>query len=125
MILRRGIILLGVIAIISIALNLFLAGDQLGRHFRGPPGPPNFEQRLHGLWHDLPAADQTIAQAILDRHYNDIMDKWHAFRPANQRASLAMRADPFDPAEAKAAYDIANQRWEDLRPALQDTRWIE
>jgi uncharacterized membrane protein len=120
MIVRRGILLLGIVAIFSIALNLFLAGDQLGRHFRGPAPPPNFEQRLHNLPRDMPAADQQIAEGILDRHHNDIMEKWRALRPANQRVAAAMRADPFDSEEAKAAYDNASQRWEDLRAAMRD-----
>jgi uncharacterized membrane protein len=120
-ILKRGILVLGIVAVLSVALNLFLAGEQLGQHFRGPMAPPNFDQRLHNLWRDMPAADQPIAQGILDRHNKDLIEKWRAFRPANQRISAALRADPFDPAEAKAAYDNANQRWEELRAAMQDT----
>ncbi len=117
----RGAGLIGIVAILSIALNLFLAGNQLGRHFRGPAQPPNFQQRLNGIWRDLPEADQTIAHTIAESHYNDILDKWRAFRPANQRAALAMHADPFDPEEARAAYEKANQRSEDFRKALQET----
>jgi uncharacterized membrane protein len=119
-ILPRGIIVLAVVAILSIALNLFLAGNQLGHQFRGPMSQPNFEQRLHGLWHDMPAADQPIAQGVLDQHMSEILDKWQAFRPANQHVMQVMRADPFDPAEAKAAFDIANQRWVELRTAMQN-----
>jgi uncharacterized membrane protein len=118
-ILPRGILVLAVVAILSVALNLFLAGNQLGHHFRGPGSPPNIEQRLHGIWHDMPAADQSIAQGVLDQHMSEIMEKWLAFRPANQHAIQAMHADPFDPAEAKAAFDIANQRWAELRAAMQ------
>jgi len=120
-ILKRGILVLGIVAVLSIALNLFLAGEQLGHHFRGPMPPPNFDQRLHGLLRDMPAADQPIAQGILDQHYSELNDKWRAFRPANQRISAALRADPFDPAEAKAAYDNANRRSEELRAAMQAT----
>jgi uncharacterized membrane protein len=119
-ILKRGILLLGVVAILSVALNLFLAGEQLGRQFRQPGPPPNFEERLHSLWRDMPAEDQKIAQDVLDRHRGDIMEKWHSFRPANQRVAAAMRAEPFDPVEAKAAYENANQRWDELRAAMRD-----
>jgi uncharacterized membrane protein len=118
-ILPRGILVLAIVAILSVALNLFLAGNQLGHQFRGPMAPSNFEQRLHGLWRDMPAADQPIAQGVLDQHMSEIMEKWRAFRPANQHVIEVMRADPFDPAEAKAAFDIANQCWAELRTAMQ------
>jgi uncharacterized membrane protein len=118
-ILPRGVLVLAIVAVLSVALNLFLAGNQLGHQFRGPMAPPNLEQRLHGLWRDLPAADQPIAQGILDRHNSDIMEKLRQFRPANQHVVQVMHADPFDPVEAKAAFDNANQRWADLRTAIQ------
>jgi uncharacterized membrane protein len=120
-ILKRGILLLGIVAILSIALNLFLAGEQLGRQFRQPMSPPNFEQRLDNMWRDMPAADQTIAQEVLDRRRGDIIEKWRACRPANQRVIAAIRADPFDPAEVEAAYENSNQRWDELRQAVRDT----
>jgi uncharacterized membrane protein len=118
-ILPRGILVLAIVAILSVALNLFLAGNQLGHQFRGPMPPPNFEQRLHTLWRDMPAADQPIAQGILDQHMSEIMEKLRQFRPANQHVVQVMHADPFDPAEAKAAFDTANQRGADLRTAIQ------
>ena len=120
MILPRGVLVLAIVAILSIALNLFLAGNQLGHQFRGPVLPPNFEQRLHTLWRDMPAADQPIAQGVLDQHYNEIIEKWRQFRPANQHVIQVMHAEPFDPAEAKAAFDAANQRWAELRSAMQN-----
>lgn len=120
MILPRGIVVLAIVAILSVALNLFLAGNQLGHQFRGPGSPSNFEERLHGIWHDMPAADQSIAQGVLDQHMSEIMEKWRAFRPANQHVIQVMHADPFDPAEAKAAFDIANQHWAELRSAMQN-----
>jgi uncharacterized membrane protein len=107
----------------SVALNLFLAGNQLGHRFRAPPPPPSgsFEQRMRALPHEMPAADQPIAQGILDQHINEIMEKWRQFRPANQRIVQVMHADPFDPAEAQAAFDAANQRLAELRAAVQNT----
>jgi uncharacterized membrane protein len=117
--LPRGVLALAIVAIVSVALNLFLAGDQLGREFRGPPPPMNFEQRLHGWWRDMPPADQSIAEGIMRQHMDEILEKWRAFRPANQHALQLMRGENFDPAEAKAALDIANQRLAELRAAMQ------
>ncbi len=117
----RGVGILGAIAIVSIAINLFLAGSVIGRHFRTAPSPGNFRQRIEMLLRDLPASDKTVAQTVVDSHYGDIVEKWRAFRPANQRAAAAMRAEPFDPAEAKAAYEAVNKQSEELREAVQET----
>ena len=85
MILPRGVLVLAIVAILSVALNLFLAGNQLGHQFRGPQSPMNFEQRLHNWWREMPPADQAIAEGVLQQHRGEIMEKWRAFRPANQR----------------------------------------
>ncbi len=117
----RGVGLLGLVAVLSVALNLFLAGNQLGHHFRGPMPQQNFQQRLNGMWRDLPDADQAIARGVVDNHYADIMEKWRAVRPANQRIGLAMHANPFDPDEARSAYEKANEKSEEFRKALRET----
>ena len=121
MILPRGVLVLAIVAILSVALNLFLAGNQLGREVRGPNAPLGFEQRLHTWWRDMPAADQSIAENVMQKHLTEIMEKWRAFRPANQHVIQVMRAENFDPAEAQAAIDTANQRLADLRAVMQST----
>lgn len=121
MILPRGVLVLAIIAILSVALNLFLAGNQLGHHLRPPPTQANFEQRLHGWWRDMPPADQSIAEGVMEQHIGEILERWRAFRPANQHVIQVMHAENFDAAEAKAALDTANQRLADLRAAVQGT----
>ena len=121
MILPRGVLVLAIVAILSVALNLFLAGNQLGHQFRGPPPALNFEQRLHGWWRDMPAADQAIAEGVMRQHQGEIMEKWRAFRPASQHVIQIMHSENFDPAEAKTALDTANQRLTELRGVLQST----
>jgi hypothetical protein len=85
-ILPRGVLVLAIVAILSVALNLFLAGNQLGHQFRPAPQPMNFEQRLHTWWRDMPAADQAIAEGVMEQHSGEIMEKWRAFRPDNPHA---------------------------------------
>ena len=121
MILPRGVLVLAIVAILSVALNLFLAGNQLGHQFRGPQPALNFEQRLHGWWHEMPAADQAIAEGVMQQHQGEIMEKWRAFRPANQHFIQIMHSQNFDPAEAQAALDTANQRLVELKATLQST----
>jgi uncharacterized membrane protein len=120
-ILPRGVLVLAIVAILSIALNLFLAGNQLGREFRGPQAQMNFEHRLHTWWRDMPPADQAIAEDVMQQHIAEIMEKWRAYRPANQHAMQIMRAEKFDPAEARAALDVADERLAELRAVMQNT----
>ena len=121
MILPRGVLVLAIVAILSVALNLFLAGNQLGHEVRGPQPPMNFEQRLHIWWRDMPAADQAIAEGVMQQHLGEIMEKWRAFRPANQHVIQIMHSENFDPAEARTALETANQRLAELRAILQST----
>jgi uncharacterized membrane protein len=69
----------------------------------------------------MPAADQAIAEGIMQKHIGEIMEKWRAFHPAYQRAIQALRTENFDPTEAKAAVDAADQRMADLKAVLQST----
>lgn len=121
MILPRGVLALAIVAILSVGLNLFLAGIQLGHEFREPQAPMNFEQRLHTWWRDMPPADQAIAEGVMQEHIGDIMEKWRAFRPANQHVNQILHSGNLDPAEAKAAFDVASQRAADLRAVMVDT----
>ena len=121
MILPRGVLVLAVIAFLSVALNLFLAGNQLGHELRPAPVPITFEQRLHTWWRDMPGADQTIADGVMNQHIGEIMEKWRAYRAANQHVSQVLHSENFDPAEAKAAFDVAAQRLTELRGLMQIT----
>ena len=58
---------------------------------------------------------------IRAQHIGEIREKWRAFRPANQHVIQVMHAENFDPAEARAAIENANQRLADLRAAVQET----
>ena len=121
MILPRGVLVLAVIAFLSVALNLFLAGNQLGHEFRPAPVQITFEQRLHTWWRNMPGADQTIADGVMNQHIGEIMEKWRAFRPANQHVNQILHSENFDPAEARAAFDVAGQRLAELRAVMQNT----
>jgi uncharacterized membrane protein len=121
-ILPRGFLVLAIVAILSVALNLFLVGNQLGHHFRPTtPVQMTFEQRLHAWWRDMPPADQTIAENTMDQHLGEILEKWRAFRVANQHVNQILHTENFDPAEAKAAFDLASQRLAELRTVMQGT----
>lgn len=117
----RGVAILGIVAVISLALNLFLAGGLLGRQFHKPPGPgQEFDARLDALWGDMPKADQDIAREIIGQRHDALMDKWHASRAAGQHAALSLRSTPFEPNETRADLTKWNERIVDYRGSLQD-----
>lgn len=122
MILPRGIIILGIVAILSVALNLFLAGNILGHRFRGPMPPPMIlEERFEATLRELPNADRSIAKAILDNHRDLIMSKWHALRSDNHKVTDAIQSEPFQADQAKAAFDKSNADVAEFRAAIQET----
>jgi uncharacterized membrane protein len=121
-ILPRGIIILGLVAILSVGLNLFLAGNIVGHQFRGPMPPPMvLEERFEATLRELPPDDRAIAKTILDGRREMIELKWQALRSANRRVSEAMQSDPFAADQAKAAFDTVNQNFADFRTIIQET----
>jgi uncharacterized membrane protein len=116
---RSVIVVMGAVAGISVALNLFVAGAFLGGRFHGPPSPPDFERRLSGYWKELPQDDQGAAQAVIAGHRDDVVEKWRADRAAAQQVSRLLHQPDFDEAGVKAAFDLWNQRALEFRAAMQ------
>jgi uncharacterized membrane protein len=117
-ILPRGVIILGIVAIVSIALNLFLAGNLVGLEFRGPPQV--LEERFIAMIRELPAQDQPAVKEIFDRRRETIMAKWHAVRAANRAIADAVRSEPFDAEKEKTAFEQSNARLAEFRAVIQD-----
>ncbi len=122
MTISRGGAVLGLIAVLSIAVNLFLAGSLVGRQFR--PSGSNFEQRLDNGWQkvvqQLPEGDKPIVRQIFAQHRDDLIEKWRASRGPEQRAGKALRANPFDEAEVRAEFEKANEGFTEFRKAMQE-----
>ncbi len=119
MISPRGARILGLVAVVSVTINLFIAGSFLGGRFRGPPQAVNFEQRLDEALDALPEADKPIAKEIFALHRDEIIQKWRASRMAAGKAGKGMRAKIFNEAEVEADLDASNDRFLDFRKALQ------
>ncbi len=117
--LSRGVGLLVVILIVSVGINLFLAGNQLGLQFHHRP-PMNFEQRLEILVRDLPDADRAIAQTVLDAHRQDLQDKLHLYRQSALAAATLVHAESFSTDDTRAAFAKTNGYSAEFRQALQD-----
>jgi uncharacterized membrane protein len=78
------------------------------------------ERRLDGFWENMPTEDQQIAKEIVDRHRNDILQKWRAARSLTQQSAQALRADPFDESVAKFNFQKANERSQEFRAAIEE-----
>jgi uncharacterized membrane protein len=117
--LSRGVGLLVAVLIVSVAINLFLAGNQLGLWFHHP-AQLNFEQRLELLVRGLPDVDRATAHDILEQHRQDLQDKLHLYRTSAQAAAAAIHAEPFNADNARAAFTKANEQSAEFRQALQD-----
>ena len=115
----RGVRLLVVILIVSVGINLFLAGNQLGLWFHHPV-PMNFEQRLEILLRELPEADRAGAHEILLAHRQEILDKFHVYRQSATAAAAVVHAEPFNADDARAAFATANANSAEFRQALED-----
>lgn len=90
--------------VVSLALNLFLAGMMVAWHMRPPPPPgPWFERMIQRMSGDLAPADRDILQAAYQarRPELDRMDK--DVQAARERVGAAMRAQPYDPAALEKA----------------------
>ena len=120
MILHRGIAILGIVAILSVALNLFLAGNLLGHEFRGPPPPFILEERFDTMLQQLPDKDQPIVRRIIEEHRDELLTKWHALKPINREIGEAVRADPFSPDQVRDAFRKSDQQLAAFRAAIQD-----
>ena len=121
MILQRGVAILGFVAILSIAVNLFLVGDLLGHQFHRPAPGQEFDARLTAVIRDIPDADRKLAQEVMDQHRDILLEKWRAARTAGQHAALSLKATPFEMNDAKADMARWNDRILDSRAAFQDT----
>jgi uncharacterized membrane protein len=113
--------ILGAVIVVSVALNLFIAGNLLGDRLRGPVPARPFDQRIEDIWRNLPEADQPIAREVVDRHRDQIMGSWRTLRSAAQHATQIVRADTFAAEDARAAFAIVDTRNQELRRAIQDT----
>lgn len=105
--------------VVSLALNLFLAGVMVAWHMRPPPPPPPgpwFDRMIQRMAADLPPADRDILQSAYQVRKGELdrMDK--DVQAARERVSAAMRAQPYDPAALEQAMAAARDARE---PAVE------
>lgn len=116
----RSAALLGIVAVASLAFNLFLGGTLLGQRFHKPPPGQDLTVRLETMWRSMPEQDQAVAHDIVSRHQDELLIKWRAWRSASKQASLSLTTTPFDANDIQAEFTKSNDRAQDFRHALQD-----
>ena len=116
----KGVLILVIVAVLSLALNLFLAGGLLGRQFHHPPPGQELESRLDALARDMSPADQAIVHDIVAQHHDALLDKWRASRAAGQEAAVALHATPFSADDSKSLLGKWTDRGLEFRNAFHD-----
>ena len=110
---------LGVALLISVAVNLVIAGF-VGSRFFGPPRPGGEIERVVAI--GVRAFPPEIRDAIkreTDAERDQMRARFDAVRDARKTMFEAMRADPFDSAKLKAAYDDLRAKTDALQEAGQ------
>jgi uncharacterized membrane protein len=110
--------ILAVVLLLSLAINVLIAGFVLGR-LHGPPPGDDFQHIVGMLVRPYPPE---IQRAIMDdalAHRDELRRKFDAMRDARREAFDAMRADPFDQAKLDAAYADVRAAADAMQQAIQ------
>ena len=101
---RKGTALL-VALIVSVCVNLLLAGLMIGGRWHSP-GP---------WWKDVPAQAQPIMKQVFDSHKAEFDAHRDAVRAARQKVANILKADPIDQAALDQAMAELSQQSQSIR----------
>ncbi len=99
--------------VVSLALNLGVAGVMIGAAFHGgPEGPPGFQREMgFGPFSEaLRPEDRKALRRALFARAPDLREARRQMRGDMEEMLEALRADPFDPARLSALLDGQHQR---------------
>jgi uncharacterized membrane protein len=122
---RRWFSLLGAVLLVSLALNLFLAGVIAGRGI-GPRGggfdltPRKLKVAIERVTRVLPEADAALLSDRFEAERADLTQRFQALQDARKAVGAALKAQPYDAAAFDAAYRAMRSRNEDLQAAIHD-----
>jgi hypothetical protein len=106
------------VLLISLAVNVLIAGVVLG-HLHGPPAGEDFEHIVGMIARPYPPEIQRgiMDSARADR--DELRQKFDAMRETRRKAFEAARADPFDPAALDAANAAVRAATDAMQQAVQ------
>lgn len=110
--------LLALALAISVAINLFVAGAVVSRHFFGPPPPHGWASKREAS-EVLPEAERKRVDQLWESDRDAMRQDFQAMRAARQRYREILTAETFDPAAAKAVLDELYAKREQARAAME------
>jgi Spy/CpxP family protein refolding chaperone len=111
---RTGTALLAAL-IVSLCVNLLLAGVMVGGRWHGDRGP---------WWRDVPEEAQPIMKQVFESHKAEFDAHRDAVRQARQKVADLLKADPIDQAALDQAMAELSQQSQSIRQ-LGNTMMIE
>jgi Spy/CpxP family protein refolding chaperone len=111
---RTGTALLAAL-IVSLCVNLLLAGVMIGGRWHGDRGP---------WWRDVPEEAQPIMKQVFESHKAEFDAHRDAVRQARQKVADLLKADPIDQAALDQAMAELSQQSQSIRQ-LGNTMMIE
>lgn len=113
--LSRWTKVLGVVLVLSLALNFFLAGWMGARFMHGDVLPHRWS--ITRLVHDLPEDQRAAVVATFERHRDEIRDAMDNLRETRREVADILIEEPYDPKATAAA--LASLRAQSA--AMQET----
>ncbi len=111
--------------LVSVALNLLLAGVFLGRWTMPTHPPPGLGGMMRHMIDDVGRAMNDADRAILEQayrdHAHDLENHWSDHRAAFDAVRQAMAAEPFDRTALERAMDAAAKQDITGRAAVEQT----
>jgi Spy/CpxP family protein refolding chaperone len=90
-----------VAAIVSLCLNMLLAGFLIGGRWHDGPGGP---------FHNIPEEARSVAKSVFDSHKSEFDARREAVQQARQEVADLLKADPIDQTQLNQALSELSQQ---------------
>ncbi|SME91823.1 protein refolding chaperone Spy/CpxP family [Tistlia consotensis] len=110
--------LLALALAVSVAINLFVAGAVVSRHFFGPPPHGDWASKKEAV-EVLPEAERKRIEQIWESGRDTVRQDFRAMRAARQRYREILTAETFDPAAAQAVLDQLYAKRAEVRETME------
>ena len=119
---RRWITVLGAVLLVSLALNLFLAGVIAGRGVGSGGGfeftPRKLRVAVERVTRVLPEADAALLTDRFEAQRADLTQRFQALQDARRAVGAALKAEPYDAAAFDSAYEAMQARSQELQASI-------
>jgi uncharacterized membrane protein len=105
-------------ALVSVAINLFLAGMLVTRFVRRAPHDDMGPISMHGLAEAVDPSARPVVERVRDEHRDRMVAKMREAGEARRAAMEALTAGDFDEARARAAFDEFQQKSNEVQKEM-------